>query len=49
MDAFRKSYSKGTKGCGNPLCIWCGSYGKKDKKLLRRLGRRRVNRVKSNG
>jgi len=42
MDKFKKAYSRGCRGCGNPTCRYCGDFTKKDKKILRRLGRRRL-------
>lgn len=42
MDKFKKAYSRGCKGCGNPFCKYCGNFTKRDKKILRRLGRHRL-------
>ena len=46
MDAYKKSMSKGVKGCGKPFCKYCGYYTKKDKRMLRRLARRRLKNIK---
>ena len=42
MEKIKKAYSLGCKGCGNPFCKYCGNFTKRDKKILRRIGRHRL-------